>query len=161
MPVTIRRAVPGDLDFIMATERGPGFERFLGQWVAGAHRAEMANEGSAYLIGERNGEANGFAMFQALDEPFGNVHLRRVAVREPGTGFGRPFVCAVVGFAFTLPNTHRLFLNVLAHNERARHVYREAGFTEEGLQREAHLLPDGTRCAVALMSILRPEWERR
>jgi diamine N-acetyltransferase len=54
-----------------------------------------------------------------------------------------------------------VWLDVFTHNERARHVYRSVGFTEDGLLRQAYRLADGTRVDRVLMSVLRAEWLSR
>jgi RimJ/RimL family protein N-acetyltransferase len=159
MHVTIRSASDEDIPFVLATERGPGFERLVGRSEEAQHRAEMAHPGSAYLIGERDGVANGFAILHGLDDPFGNVYLKRIAVREPGSGFGQRFLRALIAWSFARPQTHRFFLDVFLHNERARHVYRRVGLREDGILREAYVTPDGARHSQALMSILRHEWK--
>jgi diamine N-acetyltransferase len=157
--VTIRTATIADIPFVMATERGPGFDHLVGRSEEAQHRREIAGPGIAYLIGEREGVPQGFAILRGLDDAFGNVYLKRIAVREPGTGFGRCFLRAVIAWSFAQPTTHRFWLDVFLHNERARHVYRKVGLREDGVLREAYLLPDGTRSSQALMSILRAEWE--
>jgi len=161
LSIEIRRAGTADIPFIMATERGPGFDDLVGRWEEDRHRAEMKMPESRYLIGIRSGRPAGFALFQNLDDPFGNVLLKRIAVSKPGSGFGSQFLAAVLTAAFGLPGTYRVWLDVFLHNERARHVYRTVGFREDGVLREAYAKPDGTRLSLALMSILRPEWEAR
>ena len=64
-----------------------------------------------------------------------------------------------MAWSFAQPKTHRFWLDVFLHNERARHVYRKVGLREDGVLREAYMMPDGTRRSQALMSILRAEWE--
>jgi diamine N-acetyltransferase len=157
--VTIRQAGEADIPFIMATERGPGFDRLVGRWEETLHRHEMADPTSVYLIGERAVEATGFALLRALDDPFGNILLKRIAVRAPGTGTGSHFLRGVMVFAFARSATYRLWLEVFTANTRARHVYRKAGFREDGILREAHVMPGGDRVSLTLMSIIRPEWE--
>jgi len=52
----------------------------------------------------------------------------------------------------------RAGLWVLAASEaRARHLYRSAGFTEEGVLRESLREPDGTYSSVAVLSVLAGE----
>jgi RimJ/RimL family protein N-acetyltransferase len=154
-----RRATKADIPFIMATERGPDYEWVVGRWDEALHRAEMAKPGTAYLIGERDGAPTGFGILQSLDDRFGNVLLRRIAVGRPGSGGGRRLLAALLDFAFAQPATHRVWLTVAPHNERARHLYRSVGFQEEGVYREAHIGPDGRRFSPVVMSLLRPEWE--
>ena len=135
--VGIRPATEDDIAFVMATERRPGFKRLVGRSEEAQHRAELGSPGVAYLIGEREGAPNGFAILRGLDDPFGNIYLKRIAVREPGAGFGQPFLKAVIGWSFARPQTHRFWLDVFLHNERARHVYRRLGLREDGVLREA------------------------
>jgi RimJ/RimL family protein N-acetyltransferase len=161
MTITLRPATEADIPFVMATERMPGFERTVGRWEEAAHRAEMANPASAYFIGERDGEPAGFAMLQSLDEPAGNVHLRRIAVAVPDRGVGRAILVQVAAWVFARPQSHRFWLNVAPHNERARHLYAGLGFQQEGVLREAHVNLQGERISSVLMSLLRHEWEAR
>ena len=76
----------------------------------------------------------------------------------PGQGLGTPFLRAVTAWTFANTSAHRLWLYVVATNDRARHVYRAQGFAEEGTLREARLNADGSRTALVLMSLLRAEW---
>lgn len=156
--VTVRPAAPADIPFIMQTERGEGFGDLVGRWGREQHEAEFEKGASAYLIGEKDGVPNGFAILRDLDDPFGNVLLKRIAAHQPGAGFGKAFLRLVMANAFGRETTHRLWLDVFVHNERARHVYRSLGFREDGVLREAYRHPDGRRISQMLMSILRPEW---
>jgi diamine N-acetyltransferase len=159
--VAVRPGTAADIPFVMATERGPGYERLVGRSEEAQHRAEIDHPAVAYLIGEREDVPEGFAILRGLDDPFGNLYLKRIAVREPGAGFGLRFLEAVMAWSFARPQTYRFWLDVFLHNERARHVYRRAGLREDGVLREAYVTADGTRHSQALMSILRPEWEGR
>jgi RimJ/RimL family protein N-acetyltransferase len=64
----------------------------------------------------------------------------------------------VLDWVFREATAYRVWLDVLADNDRARHVYARTGFVEEGLLRRAYKLPDKTRIDLILMSILQPEW---
>ncbi|MGO4706943.1 GNAT family N-acetyltransferase [Microvirga sp. 2MCAF38] len=162
MLIRTRQGRVDDIPFVMATERLPGFDAFIGRWDEEHHRQEMTLAGSAYLIAERPGGAPaGFAILQTLDDPFGNVLLRRIAVSEPGNGLGRTLLHDTMAWAFARPKTHRFYLDVLAGNERAHRVYRSVGFQDEGILREIYTRADGTRVSAMLMSILRPEWAAR
>jgi diamine N-acetyltransferase len=157
--IAIRSATEEDLAFIMETERLPGYDRVVGRWEEELHRAEMIKAGTAYAIAERDGAPQGFGILQHLDDRFGNVHLKRIAVREPGSGIGRPLLEALLRLAFERPSTHRLWLTVAPHNPRAQHLYGNVGFQQEGIYREAYMDRDGKRFSPIVMSILRPEWE--
>lgn len=54
-----------------------------------------------------------------------------------GLGFGSEATRLVLGHAFDDVGLHRVEREVYAFNERAIHVYRQAGFTVEGVRREA------------------------
>lgn len=158
--VTLRPAARDDIAFLMSTERLPGYEWFVGQWNADKHAEVMTSANSAVLVGlDASGTPQGFAVLRELDNPEGNIYLQRIAITQPGSGFGRALLHAVTGWAFeTLPSAHRFWLLVKIANTRAQHVYREAGFTEEGRLRQAHIEPDGARGDSFMFSKLRPEW---
>ena len=56
---------------------------------------------------------------------------------EKGRGYGRATLALAIERAFEEHGAHRLWLDVKPHNERARSLYRSAGFVEEGMLRDA------------------------
>lgn len=157
--VTVTAAGDDALGFVMATERLPGYERLTAQWNAEEHRAAMARANVRYLLGSRAGAApEGFAILEQIDDPHQGAKLKRIAVVEPGSGFGRPFLDAIIEWTFTHTAAPRFWLDVFTYNERARHVYRRAGLREDGLLRQAYVLPDGERVDRVIMSLLKSEW---
>ncbi len=160
-PVQLRRADAGDLAFIMQTERQPGFDWFVGRWDEAKHRAIMQESSSAYLVGiGPDGETLGFAILRQIDDADGNVYLQRVAMAQPGGGFGRHFMRAIMAWVFEQTQAHRFWLLMKVGNDRADHVYRSLGFTEEGRLRKTQKAPDGTRLDALMFSMLRPEWPK-
>ena len=160
--VVLRIADLSDLPFIMATERMPGFDRMVGCWPEDEHRAAFTRTNHAYLLGTNAaGEPGAFSIFRDIDDAHGNVCLKRIAVKNPGRGFGSKFLGLVVHWVFTNTPAHRLWLDVLSDNGRARHVYFSHGFTGEGVLRGAYKLPDESRIDLILMSLTRPEWLNR
>ena len=159
-PARLRPATEADISFVTATEALPGYECLVGRWTAERHRAGMAIPSNAYLLGlDDAGKPSGFAILRDLDNAHGNVLLQRIAVAGPGRGFGGAFLAALMAWVFARPESHRFWLDVFEHNERARRAYRAAGFREDGLLREAYRRPDGARVTQVLMSVLRREWE--
>ncbi|HUO78728.1 MAG TPA: GNAT family N-acetyltransferase [Steroidobacteraceae bacterium] len=155
----LRRATPADLDFVVATERLPGYEQLTARWTPAEHAAALGREDAAYLVGSRPGGAlEGFAILQPLNDPHEGAKLKRICVTRPGAGFGRPFLVAVIDWVFSSTGNERLWLDVFTHNERARHVYRQVGLREDGLLRQAYRMPDGSRADRCIMSVLRQEW---
>ncbi len=160
--VVLRPATVADIPFIMASERLPVAAPFVSHWDEARHRAGIEGPDMAYLIGARGGgEPEGFAMLGDLQERNGNVCLYRIVSVRPGSGFGGPFLAAVVDWAFRETAVHRLWLDVVTGNDRARHVYEKAGFVFEGVLRQSYIATTGRREDLAIMSMLRPEWEAR
>ncbi len=160
--LSLRRATEADIPFIMETERKPGYDQFIGRYILDEHVAHLANPAFAYLIGEAiDGSPLGFVILMDLNRRDGNACVKRIAVSSPEKGVGTPLLAGAVDFAFLETNAHRLWLDVVSGNLRAQAVYRKIGFIQEGVLREAALLPDGTRSDFLLMSILRPEWATR
>lgn len=156
---SLRRGGVEDISYIMATERRPGYDLMVGRWTEAAHLAALANPAYAYLIGtDGAGQSGGFVIFRDLDDPHGNVCLKRIAVEWPGRGLGSTLLRLALCWTFAETPAHRVWLDVLANNSRARHVYAAAGFVEEGLLRQAYQLPDGGRIDLILMSVLRADW---
>lgn len=157
--VLLRLATAADLDFVVATERLPGYELLTARWSRDEHAAALVRGDTRYLVGGRpGGELEGFAMLQPLADAHEGAKLRRIAVTRPGSGFGRPFLAAVIDWVFLNTGNDRLWLDVFTHNERARHVYRRAGMREDGLLRQAYRMPDGSYADRMILSILRHEW---
>src|SRR5262245_47261124 len=157
--VTLRVANLSDLPFIMATERMLEFDRMVGRWAEDEHRAALARTNHAYLLGiNAAGRPGAFSIIRDIDDAHGNACLKRFAVKNPGRGFGSQFLGLVVNWVFAETRTHRLWLDVLSDNARARHVYFSQGFMEEGVLRSAYKLPDESRIDLILMSLTRPEW---
>jgi RimJ/RimL family protein N-acetyltransferase len=76
-----------------------------------------------------------------------------------GKGYGTEVTRLIVNYGFRSLNLHRIMLTVFASNTAGIRVYTKAGFTEEGLMRQANYR-EGIYHDVIVMSILRPEWEQ-
>jgi RimJ/RimL family protein N-acetyltransferase len=74
-----------------------------------------------------------------------------------GKGFGRDAVSTLVDYGFRHLNMHRIWLGVLASNERAIRSYRACGFREE-VRRRRHVWVDGYLQDEVMMGVLRAEW---
>ncbi|TMV38204.1 GNAT family N-acetyltransferase, partial [Thioclava sp. BHET1] len=111
----------------------------------------------AYFIAEDGGHPLGFAVTRAGDPGSGTVCLHRIAVAETGAGVGSRFLTLLCDRVFKDADIDRLWLNVLAVNHGARHVYARTGFREEGYLRKALRRPDGRREDLILMAMLRED----
>ncbi len=119
--LSLRRATEADIPFIMETERKPGYDQFIGRYSLDEHRAQLTNPAFAYLIGENaEGSALGFVILMDLNRRDGNACVKRIAVSSPEKGVGTPLLAGAVDFAFLETNAHRLWLDVVSGNLRAR-----------------------------------------
>jgi len=82
----------------------------------------------------------------------GPAHLR-------GSGLGTQMVQALLRIGFEELQLHRIDLAVFDFNARAIACYERAGFTKEGLLRDAYRMGDSYWSA-AIMSMLEEEWRR-
>ena len=159
MTVALRLADASDIAFIMACERRPEYERFVGRWAEEKHRAVMADTEFRYLIASDASGSLGFAILHETWLRPQNLYLKRIAVHDAGQGHGRRVLAALTDWVFAETVTHRFWLEVVEANPRARHVYRSLGWTEEGIVREA-FEDGGVRGSFVQMSILKSEWRK-
>jgi RimJ/RimL family protein N-acetyltransferase len=161
MTVHLRKAEPADIAFIMACERRPEYERFVGRWPEEKHRARMDDAEFRYLVAGEDGRDLGFAILHETWMRPQNLYLKRIAVHDAGKGHGKRALAALTDWVFANTDAHRFWLEVVETNPRARHVYRACGWTEEGLVREGYF-DDRTakRGSFVQMSILKSEWPR-
>jgi RimJ/RimL family protein N-acetyltransferase len=158
---TIATAGEADIAAIRAIEASPGYEGLVGRWPAERHRAEMAKGSSRYyLLRDPDGAIAGFALVQGFDDEDCKLHLKRIAVRDPGRGAGSHLLRGVLDLVFAGTETNRVDLDVFLDNDRARRAYEKAGFQSEGVLRDWHRGSDGSFRTVRLMSVLRRDWEK-
>jgi RimJ/RimL family protein N-acetyltransferase len=107
----------------------------------------------------------------ADDRAVGAVDLHEIDVRngsaglgivigdpdDTGHGYGSDALRALIAFGFGELRLERIWLDVYAYNERARHVYERVGFVHEGTLRRA-FFREGTFHDVHRMAILRNKW---
>ncbi len=106
-------------------------------------------------------EMLGEIVLNEIDEDARSANLRLALLPNArGRGYGRESIALVLGFAFVAadgPKLHRVSLDVLAINPRAKALYDSLGFREEGRLREVYR--DGDRWVDAIvMSILEHEY---
>ena len=161
LPLTLRAAGAADLEAVMAIERSPGFEHWVGRSSADEHRAMMADANYAYLVGEAGGAVVAFAILRGFADRRGDLYLKRVAVARPDEGVGGAFVAQVVDWGFARADAFRFSLDCFVYNARARRVYEKVGFVCEGVLREAYLGADGVRRDLTAMALTRAQWRAR
>lgn len=157
-PLQLRRATPADIPFLMQAERGPGYDRLVGQSGAETHAAFIADPTHAVLVASQGGADGGFVILSGLADRHNGICLKRVVSATTDGGFGTAMVRAALDWIFSETETPRAWLDTLRHNTRAAHVYAKIGFVQEGVFRDAYQMPDGSRADRIVFSILRREW---
>ena len=110
-PLTLCRAQQADIGAVMALERGEGFEAFVGRSSRAEHEEILASARFAYFLGlDVHGLPVAFAILRDLDDPHGNIYLKRVAVDSPGRGRGSKFLALLISWAFHETSAHRVYL---------------------------------------------------
>jgi RimJ/RimL family protein N-acetyltransferase len=159
--MTIEFATQADIPAIMAIERTPGFEGFIGRWSEEQHAGEMAKTSTRYFVHRDGGEVKAFAIFQQIGDPDCRVHLKRTASSETGQGIGSALLSHALDWLYTETDTNRIDLDLFVENERARRTYEKLGFIVEGRMRDYHRAVDGRIRDALIMSILRADWAKR
>lgn len=152
----------GDLDFVLKTERDPENARFVSQWSREEHAAVMHDPACAHLIltAAPAGRAIGYAILRGLGSPDRSIEFTRLTISEKGKGYGREALRLVKRHAFERLGAHRLWLDVMEHNPRARHLYASEGFVHEGTLRDA-LFRGGGFLSLHVMSMLEGEYRKQ
>ena len=155
----VRAGQPADFAAIMDIERGPGYGRLVATSSATEHESMHARPDVRYLVGvDADGRVRGFAILWGVGDLHDGVKLKRLAVAVSGEGLGRILLEEAMSVTFRELAAPRFWLDVFAHNQRARALYRRAGLREEGTLRGAYRLPDGQRADRVVMAILSHEW---
>ncbi|MFD1147593.1 GNAT family N-acetyltransferase [Saccharothrix hoggarensis] len=125
-----------------------------------ATRGDQGDRLDLAVVERAGGAVVGEAVLNAWDRDNLSCGFRIALVPGAvGRGLGTEATRLILGHAFEDVGVHRVSLEVYAFNARARRVYEKVGFVAEGVLRDA-LLWRGERVDAAVMSILRPEWQR-
>ena len=125
------------------------------------HRRALADPTALQLIIEEDGRPAGHVLLNGLGRAAMGIELRRLVVWQPGRRIGSAALPLVLAHCFDELGTHRVWLDVMPDNARARRVYERAGFREEGVLRDALRRPDGSLVPLVLMAITAAEWRSR
>ena len=154
----IRSATQADIAQICALERLPEFRTMVGFWAEDEHARMLADPDALYIVAEEpSGRIAAFAILRGLLSEHKQVELKRIVVRTPNQGVGKQLLTEAADRAFREHSAHRLFLDVFVTNDRARHVYKNFGFREEGIMRDV-IYRDGAYHSLVLMSLLEKEY---
>lgn len=77
--------------------------------------------------------------------------------KNRGLGYGKKALIELINYGFYVLGFHRIQLNVISYNRKAKLLYESLGFVKEGTYRE-FVYRQGKRIDMYLYSILKPEW---
>jgi RimJ/RimL family protein N-acetyltransferase len=144
--VTLRRATPDDVDFLVALVNDDDTRRFLGNHVADTREAALADLARApdefgWFVVEVDGERAGCVAFERLSEQHRIAQAGRFVVhprfreRRIGVDAARLFQRLLLGEL----GFHRIEVQIYGFNERAIAHAERAGYVREGVKRRAYL----------------------
>ena len=114
-----------------------------------ANRLDLAIEYKGTIAGE--------VVLNEYDEDLRTCNFRiLIGEKFRDKGLGSDSIKTFINYAFNTLNLHRIELEVIAFNPRARHVYEKCGFVYEGTKRKAHRFDDEW-IDINLMSILKED----
>jgi RimJ/RimL family protein N-acetyltransferase len=155
----LRPTQESDLEFVLAAEQDENNSPYIGQWSRQQHLDTFSNHDFFHLVAENTAENRqiGYVILQDINSPDLSLQLRRIVIIEKSKGYGTEVLRQVKRLAFKQLSVHRLWLDVMSNNKRARRVYLAQGFVEEGILRECLKIGDRFESLV-IMSILRQEY---
>jgi len=169
--VYLRPPEPGDVPAMVRWMNHPDVTRTLRIWRpmgSGAERewiervAKASDEVACVIVTREDDHAIGTCGLMRIDWITRNAGFG-IGIGEPdawGKGYGSDATALMVELAFATLNLNRVWLEVFAGHDAARHVYEKCGFKLEGTQRQA-AYKDGQFLDVHLMAVLRSEWEKQ
>lgn len=157
--ISLRATTEADLDFVLAAENDPVHAPFVGRWEREQHMTAITSEEfDSFIVTDPQNRRVGHVILADCTSPSCSLFLKRVIITEKGQGYGWAALKEVQGTAFTKYKAHRLWLDVIETNARARSLYQTLGFQEEGTLREA-LLHHGKHVSLVIMSMLAREYQ--
>lgn len=160
MGICLRRTLESDLDFVLDAELSDENSSFVIAWTHEQHKQALSNKDLLHLIVERCDDHKpvGYIILAGLEQPHQSIEFRRIVITDKGKGYGKEALRLIKKMAFEELSAHRLWLDVKAHNLRARHVYEAEGFIVEGILREC--LKTGEKFdSLVVLSMLRNEYQ--
>jgi RimJ/RimL family protein N-acetyltransferase len=112
------------------------------------------------ITDKATGECVGELVLNEWDKDLRSCNFRvLMGARGRNRGLGTEAIRMLIGYGFEQLGLHRISLDVLDFNPRARRVYEKVGFVTEGVLREAHIWENQWVDDI-LMAILDHEWAR-
>ncbi|WP_439689779.1 GNAT family N-acetyltransferase [Curtobacterium sp. SP.BCp] len=168
--VRFRALDDGDLPDLVRWWRDPEWAVLQQILVRPRPEAPIVEMFRSWSKSERSGEVGFSVVDRASGELVGHVTLFGAALpvraatlavmigsEHVGRGYGTDAVRLLTEYGFREMGLNRIEIQVHAFNDRARAVYRKAGYVEEGVRREA-VFHDGLFHDEVIMSALARDW---
>ncbi len=135
--ITVRKAEPADIPFIIDLHAAEHVQRFLGAPTeAELHRAFSRPNVNQWIATIGSAPAALIVMDAVHDWL---CEIRRLAVLRPGLGIEAQAMRWAVQHAFARTSVNRIYLEVSAENAIARRLYEGLNFVHEGTFRLGYL----------------------
>lgn len=137
--VSLDPTVGTDIEQLVAFEQDPANAPFIRRWSPAQHEAGIADPNIGHFVVRlsNSGAAIGHVILVGIESDDHNLEFKRIVITSKGQGLGRDTVRAIKKYTFETLGFHRLWLEVVTTNKRAKALYASEGFIEEGIHREA------------------------
>ena len=156
--IRLRVAAAIDLDYILDLEAAGRREGFIRGDDRPAHVARMGEAHVVYYVIEQGAARVGFVILGGVGGDDKAIEIGRLMIAPEARGVGQAALAEILRCVFEDHDAHRVWLDTIADNARARHVYAKLGFVEEGRLRQA-LRFGGRYHDLILFGLLREEWD--
>lgn len=168
---SLRKPEPADIEALFAQKNDPEVAAMLGGFTKGYTRADLARwveahaqakDEALYVITNESDRCLGHVGLYKIDHRVRSAEFAILVGDKKAwrTGIGRACTSFMLRFGFEELQLHRIYLEVLASNDRARKLYDSLGFKHEGTLRDAQW-KGGRYLDVHVMSILDDEWREK
>jgi len=169
--VRLRKPEPSDVDALFVQKNDPEIGALLGGFTKGYTRSDLlrwveahaqARDEALYVIADAENRCLGHVGLYKIDHRVRSAEFAILLGEKKvwGTGLGRACTAFMLRFGFVDLALHRIYLEVLETNERARRLYDSLGFVHEGTLRHAQW-KGGRHLDVHMMAILEHDWRSR
>lgn len=157
--IELRATTKRDIDFVVESEQHPDNAPFIRLWPHAQHKAALADRNIGHFIVQEVNTPKrlGHVILVGMKNPDLSLEFKRIVIREKGRSFGRAAIRIIKTLTFERLKFHRLWLEVVEDNKRAKSLYESEGFITEGVHREALRQGDTFRSLV-VMSMLAGEY---
>ncbi|PZO20066.1 MAG: GNAT family N-acetyltransferase [Leptolyngbya foveolarum] len=147
-----------DLPFVLAAESHADNAPFVTQCSQAWHEQAITSADDAHFVVALDQRMIGYVILAGIINPHLSLAILRIVIVEKGQGHGRQVLRQIKSFAFEQLGHHRLWLDVLERNHRAKGLYESEGFVAEGVIRDGFKTPTGYESMI-LMSMLESEYQ--